>query len=98
MIRVFLPNHLSQLAGTERVMDVPVEGVPTLEKVLDVIEATHPALKGTIRDHASKQRRPYIRFFVCGEDWSHEPMNAPLPDEILSGQESVRIIGAMSGG
>ena len=98
MIRVFLPTHLCQLAGTAREIEVQVEGTPTLESVLDVIEAAYPALKGTIRDHASKQRRAYIRFFVCGEDWSHEPLNTPLPEDILSGQEPVRIIGAMSGG
>jgi len=98
VIRVFLPNHLCQLAGISREIEVQVEGTPTLENVLDVIEGTHPSLRGTIRDHTSKQRRPYIRFFVCGEDWSHEPINTPLPEEILSGQEPVRIIGAMSGG
>ena len=98
MIRVVLPNHLCQLAGSAREINVPVEGTPTLENVLDVIEAGHPSLKGTIRDHTSKQRRAYIRFFMCGEDWSHEPMDTPLPDEILTGQEPVRIIGAMSGG
>jgi hypothetical protein len=98
VIRVILPNHLRRLAGTQREIEIQVEGTPTVEKILDVVEASYPSLKGTIRDHVTKERRAFIRFFVCGEDWSHEPTDTPLPDEITSGSEPLRIIGALAGG
>lgn len=98
MIRVILPNHLRRLAGTQREIEIEVEGTPTVEKILDVVEASYPSLKGTIRDHVTKERRAFIRFFVCGEDWSHEPTDTPLPDDITSGSEPLRIIGALAGG
>ena len=98
MIRVILPTHLWRLAGTQREIEIEVAGTPTLEKVLDEIEARYPPLKGTIRDHVTKERRAFIRFFISGEDWSHEPPDTPLPEVIASGQEPLRIIGALAGG
>lgn len=98
MIRVVLPTHLWRLAGTQREISVDVTGTPTLEAVLDAVEARYPMLRGTIRAHISRERRDFVRFFVCGEDWSHQPTDTPLPEEILSGEEPVRIIGALAGG
>ncbi|MEJ2757394.1 MAG: MoaD/ThiS family protein [Anaerolineales bacterium] len=98
MIRVVLPTHLWRLAGTQREVSLEVAGVPTLTTVLDALEAQYPVLRGTIRDHTSKKRRDFVRFFVCGEDWSHDQTDAPLPEEVLSGKEPVRIIGALAGG
>jgi len=96
--RVVLPTHLRRLADTQREIEVQVAGPPTIEKLLDEIESRYPMLKGTIRDHVTKERRAFIRFFVCGEDWSHEPTDAPLPEEVVSGKEPLRIIGALAGG
>lgn len=98
MIRVVLPTHLWRLAGATREIRVHVEGVPTLAAVLDAVEASYPMLRGTIRDHASKQRRDFVRFFISGEDWSHLSAETPLPEEICAGEEPVRIIGALAGG
>jgi sulfur-carrier protein len=98
MIRLILPTHLQNLANVNREIEVLVVGSPTLASVLDVLEERYPMLRGTIRDHSTKQRRPFIRFFACGEDLSHEPMGTPLPDEIISGVEPLRIVGAMAGG
>jgi sulfur-carrier protein len=98
MIRLILPTHLQNLANVNREIEVPVEGSPTLATVLDALEDRYPMLRGTIRDHSTKQRRPFIRFFACGEDLSHAPMGALLPDEIISGAEPLRIVGAMAGG
>jgi molybdopterin converting factor small subunit len=98
MIRVVLPTHLWRLAGTQREVSLEIAGVPTLTTVLDALEAQYPVLRGTIRDHTSKKRRDFVRFFVCGEDWSHDQTEAPLPEEVLSGKEPVRIIGALAGG
>ena len=98
MIRVVLPTHLWRLAGTQREISLEVAGVPTLASVLDALEAQYPMLRGTIRDHATKQRRDFVRFFISGEDWSHESADNPLPEEVLSGKEPVRIIGALAGG
>jgi sulfur-carrier protein len=98
MIRLILPTHLQNLANVKREIEVPVEGSPTLASVLDALEERYPMLRGTIRDHNTKQRRPFIRFFACGEDLSHEPMGIPLPDEIINGVEPLRIVGAMAGG
>lgn len=98
MIRVVLPTHLRTLANVSRVVEVQVEEPPTLERVLDALEAEYPTLRGTIRDHATRERRPFIRFFVCGEDWSHEPPDAQLPAAIVAGTEPLRVVGAMAGG
>jgi sulfur-carrier protein len=98
MIRVILPTHLFRLANTGREIEVQVEGTPTIESVLDEIENSYPMLRGTIRDHSSKQRRAFIRFFACGLDLSHEPVDEPLPEEVVRGDEPLRIVGAMAGG
>ena len=98
MIRVILPHHLRNLAGVEKEVSLEVEGQVTQRSLLDVLEAQYPMLKGTIRDHVTKERRPLLRFFACGEDWSHESSDAPLPEEIASGQEPFYIIGAIAGG
>jgi len=98
MIRVALPTHLRTLANVNREVEVQVEGPVSLADVLDVLENRYPMLRGTIRDHSTLQRRPFIRFFACGEDWSHESPDAPLPDAILEGKEPLRVIGAMAGG
>jgi sulfur-carrier protein len=98
MIRVILPTHLFRLANTGREITIDVEGSPTIESVLDALEAQYPMLRGTIRDHGSKQRRAFIRYFACGLDLSHEPMESPLPVEVVKGEEPLRIVGAMAGG
>ena len=98
MIRVELPYHLRNKARTGREVTVAVEGAPTFEAVLDAVEAQYPMLRGTIRDRSTMQRRPYIRFFACGQDYSHEPLDSPLPAEVADGTEMLRIVGAMSGG
>jgi hypothetical protein len=78
MMRVVLPTHLWRLAGVSREIELEVEGPVSLEAVLDALETRHPVLRGTIRDHSTKERRAFIRFFACGEDWSHEPVSDPL--------------------
>lgn len=98
MIRVVLPVHLRRLARVEREVSIAVEGVVTQRTVLDALEAQYPMLRGTIRDHGSLQRRPFVRFFACEEDWSHESPDAPLPDAVASGKEPFLIVGAMAGG
>ena len=98
MIRVVLPTHLWRLANVNREVEIQVEGPATLDRVLDALEAQYPMLRGTIRDHVTNQRRPFIRFFVCGEDWSHEPPDVPLPDVVSTGAEPLRVVGAMAGG
>lgn len=98
MIRVVLPTHLWRLANTGREIEVGIEGPATLEAVLDALEARYPMLRGTIRDHSTKERRAFIRFFACGEDWSHEPAETLLPAAVLAGAEPLRIVGAMAGG
>jgi sulfur-carrier protein len=98
-IRVDLPIHLrrlANLAAREAVLDVPDPA--TIASVLDVLEATYPMLRNTIRDHVTKHRRPFLRFFVCEEDWSHLPTDTPLPDAILSAHEPLIILGAIAGG
>lgn len=98
MIRVVLPEHLRRLAqaGPEVTLEVP--GPASLAAVLDALEARYPMLRGTIRDHVTRKRRAFVRFFVCEQDWSHEPADAPLPDAITTGAEPFLIIGAMAGG
>lgn len=98
MIRVLLPYHLSQLARVDREIELQVEDPVTLRSVLDALEARHPALRGTLRHPLTHERRPFIRFFACGEDWSHEAPSTPLPEAIASGRELFRIVGAMAGG
>jgi sulfur-carrier protein len=98
MIRVVLPTHLWRLANVQREIEIEVQGTPTLGTLLDALEARYPMLRGTIREHATKERRAFIRFFACGEDWSHEPQDAPLPEEVASGEEPLRIVGAIAGG
>jgi len=98
MIRVTLPAHLRVLSGAGTEVRLEIEGVPTLHAVLDALEERYPMLSGTIRDHVTKQRRPFLRFFACSEDISHEPTERPLPDDVASGKEPLIIIGAIAGG
>ena len=98
MIRVVLPAHLRTLAGTGSEVRLDIEGPVTQRAVLDAIETRYPMLRGTIRDHVTQQRRPFIRFFACEEDLSLEPPDAPLPDAVVSGAEPFFIIGAIAGG
>ncbi len=98
MIRVILPAHLRTLARVSDEVTVDVDGRPTQRAVLDALEQQFPVLKGTIRDHVTAKRRPFLRFYACEEDWSHEPPDAPLPDAIARGAEPFLIIGAMAGG
>ncbi len=98
MIRVVLPHHLRTLASVGKEVELQVEGLMTLGSVLDALEAQYPMLRGTIRDHVTQQRRPFIRFFACGQDLSHQPPDAPLPDAVALGVEPFRIVGAMAGG
>jgi hypothetical protein len=98
MIRVELPAHLRTLARVGREVQVNVEGPATQRSVLDALEACYPVLQGAIRDHVTHQRRPFLRFFACQEDLSHELPDAPLPDKVASGEEPLLIIGAIAGG
>lgn len=98
MIRVVLPQHLRTLAHVGSEVQLDVDGKVTLRSVLDALERQYPALRGTIRDHVTLERRPFLRFFVCAEDWSHEPVDTPLPDAIVSGAEPFMVIGAIAGG
>ncbi len=98
MIRVFLPTPLQTLARTGREVQIEVSGPPTQEAVLDALEERYPALRGTMRDHVTRKRRPFVRFFACQQDLSHDPPDTPLPDEVVSGKEPFMVIGAMAGG
>ena len=98
MIRVVLPYHLRTLAGVQGEVQLEVEAPTTLGSVLDALEARHPVLRGAIRDHSTLRRRPFVRFYACKEDLSHEPPETPLPDEVVGGVEPFLIIGAMAGG
>ena len=98
MIRVYLPHHLRNLAGTGAEVELEVEGPVTQRSILDALEARYPTLRGTIRDHATQQRRPFLRFFACMEDLSHESPDAPLPDAVASGAEPFVVLGAIAGG
>jgi molybdopterin synthase sulfur carrier subunit len=98
MIRVELPAHLRTLARVDREVQLEVKGRVTQRSILDALEARYPVLRGTIRDHVSQKRRPFLRFFACQEDLSHEPPDAPLPDQVASGEEPFLIIGAIAGG
>jgi hypothetical protein len=98
MIRVILPPHLQRLAGIDDEVKLEVEGQATQRSVLDALEARYPMLCGTIRDHVTQKRRPFLRFFACEQDLSLEPPDAPLPDAVASGAEPFLVIGAIAGG
>ncbi|HWO43229.1 MAG TPA: MoaD/ThiS family protein [Candidatus Eisenbacteria bacterium] len=98
MIRVTLPAHLRKLAKVDGEVELDVTGQVTMRSVLDALEARYPMLRGTIRDHATLKRRPFVRFFACGRDLSHEPPDTPLPDAIASGAQPFMIVGAIAGG
>ncbi|MBZ5527595.1 MAG: MoaD/ThiS family protein [Acidobacteriia bacterium] len=98
MIRVLLPYHLRALARVGGEVTLDVQGPPTLRSVLDALEARYPMLRGTIRDHLTQQRRPFLRLFACEQDLSHEPPDAPLPGAVASGAEPILIVGAIAGG
>ena len=98
MIRVILPPHLRTLAHAGSEVSIDVAGPVTQRSLLDALEARYPMLRGTIRDHGTLQRRPFLRFFACEQDLSHEPPDAPLPDAIASGKEPFIVIGAIAGG
>jgi sulfur-carrier protein len=98
MIRVVLPAHLRTLARVGGEVTLDVEGQITQRSVLDALEARYPMLRGTIRDHVSQKRRPFVRFFACEQDLSHELPDAPLPDAVATGAEPFLIVGAMAGG
>ena len=98
MIRVALPQHLRTLARVGMEVELEVRGPVTQAAILDALEARYPVLCGTIRDHVTRQRRPFLRFFACGEDLSHEPPDAPLPEAVASGREPFLVIGAIAGG
>ena len=97
-VRVALPHHLRTLAGVGAEVVVDVPGDPTIAHVLDALEAAHPALRGTIRDPVTGQRRPFMRFVACGEDLSHAPGDVPLPTPIGLGADVLRVVGAIAGG
>jgi len=98
MIQVVLPAHLRALARVNGDVSLAVEGPVTQRSVLDALEALYPVLRGAIRDHVTQKRRPFVRFFACEEDLSHESPDAPLPDRIASGEEPLFIVGAIAGG
>jgi sulfur-carrier protein len=98
LIRLVLPLHLSNLASTSREITLEVEGDASISTTLDALEARYPMLRGTIRDQVTLQRRPFIRFFACGEDLSLDPPTDPLPVEVASGEQPLRVVGAMAGG
>jgi molybdopterin converting factor small subunit len=98
MIRVILPAHLQTLARVAREVNVDVPADATLGAVLDALEARYPVLRGTIRDHQTGKRRPFVRFFACEQDYSHEPPDTRLPDAVAAGTEPLLVVGAMAGG
>ena len=98
MIRVVLPAHLRTLAQVGGEVQLDVAGTATQRRVLDALEARYPMLRGTIRDHVTDPRRPFLRFFACEQDLSHEPPDAPLPDAVATGDEPFLVVGAMAGG
>jgi molybdopterin converting factor small subunit len=98
MIRVVLPAHLRLLAGVGGEVEIAVEGTATIASVLDALEARYPMLQGTIRDHVTHVRRPFVRFFACEQDWSHESTDAPLPEAVANGEEPLLLVGAIAGG
>jgi hypothetical protein len=98
MIQVVLPAHLRTLAKIDEDVMLEVEGAVTVSSILDALEARYPMLRGTLRDHVTKQRRPFVRFFACEQDLSHDPTDAPLPDAVVSGKEPFLVVGAIAGG
>ena len=98
MIRVVLPAHLRTLARVTGEVTLDLQGPVTQRSVLDALEARYPTLRGAIRDHVTRQRRPFVRFFACAEDVSHESPDAPLPDAVAAGTEPFLVVGAMAGG
>jgi len=98
MIRVGLPAHLRKLARVDREVELDVAGQVTQRSVLDALEARYPMLRGTIRDQVTQRRRPFVRFFACEEDLSHEPPDVPLPEAVATGAEPFLVVGAMAGG
>ncbi len=98
MIRVVLPAHLRTLARIQDEVELAIEGEVTQRSILDALEARYPMLRGTIRDHVTKQRRPFVRFFACEEDFSHESPDAPLPEAVAKGVEPFLVVGAIAGG
>jgi sulfur-carrier protein len=98
MIRVELPAHLRNLAKVGREVELEVDGQPTLRTVLDTLETHYPMLRGTIRDHVTQQRRPFLRFFACEQDLSHDSPDTPLPESVVSGKEPLVVLGAIAGG
>ena len=98
MIRLILPTHLWRLANLSREIEIQVEAPYTIDSILDELETRYPMLRGTIRDQVTKERRPFIRFFACGEDLSLDPTDAPLPMAVAAGREPLRIVGALAGG
>jgi hypothetical protein len=98
VIRVVLPHHLRTLARVTGEVRLEVEGTPSLRSVLDALEERYPVLRGTIRGHATQKRRPFVRFFACEQDLSHEPPDSPLPDDVAKGMEPLLVVGAMAGG
>jgi len=98
VIRVVLPTHLRSLALIRGEVELQVEGPVTQRSILDALEASYPMLRGTIRDQVTQRRRPFLRFFACEEDLSHQPLDAPLPDAIAAGTQPFLIVGAIAGG
>jgi len=98
MIRVVMPAHLRTLASFQGEVELEVPGAVTVRTVLDALETRFPMLRGTIREHVTQERRPFLRFFACGEDLSHDSVDVPLPDAVVSGAEPLLIIGAIAGG
>ena len=98
MIRIVLPAHLRALARVDGEVKLDVQGEVTQRSVLNALEACYPMLRGTLRDHVTQQRRPFVRFFACEEDLSHEPPDAPLPDAVATGAEPLLVVGAIAGG
>jgi molybdopterin synthase sulfur carrier subunit len=98
MIRVVLPAHLKVLAGVGREVELDVPGTPTQRSVIDALEARYPMLRGTIRDPVTQVRRPFVRFFACEDDLSHESPDSPLPEAVVKGTEPFFVVGAMAGG
>jgi hypothetical protein len=98
VIRVVLPAHLRTLARVDSEVKLDVAGPLTASAVLDALEATYPMLRGTIRDHVTGKRRPFVRFFACEQDVSHDPPDAPLPQAVATGAEPFMVVGAMAGG
>jgi sulfur-carrier protein len=97
-VRVQIPAPLRRLSGAEAELSLEVTGAVTIDSVLDALEGRYPGLKGTIRDHVTRKRRPFVRFFAGGEDLSHDPTDAPLPDAVAEGAEPLVILGAIAGG